>query len=76
MEQQHAQVHAGQPVFHLQTMLRTISFWNSAIPQLIPTGIFDEPTLEAVMIFQREFHPPVTGMVDYGTCLLYTSRCV
>lgn len=57
----------GQSVFHLQTMLRTISFSRSVIPQIIPTGVFDEPTLEAVMIFQREFHPPVTGVVDLGT---------
>lgn len=28
----------GQSIFHLQTMLRTISFRHSVIPQLIPTG--------------------------------------
>ena len=68
MEQKNpAQAVIGQPVFHLQTMLRTISFQYSVIPRLIPTGQFDEPTLEAVMILQREFHPPVTGVVDYGT---------
>ena len=57
----------GQPVYNLQTMLRTISFQHKAIPQLIPTGLFDEPTLEAVMIFQRDFHPPVTGVVNADT---------
>ena len=57
----------GQSIFHLQTMLRTISFRHSVIPQLIPTGVFDEPTLEAVMIFQREFYHPVTGVVNFGT---------
>ena len=58
---------SGQPVLHLQTMLRNISFQYGVIPQVIPTGRFDEPTLEAVMVFQREFHPPVTGVVDAGT---------
>ena len=48
-------------------MLRTISFHHEILPQIIPTGIFDEATLEAVMIFQRDFHPAVTGKVDYGT---------
>ena len=54
----------GRPVLSLQTMLRTISFQYSVIPRLIPDGVFGEDTLEAVMIFQREFFPPVTGRVD------------
>ena len=66
MEQKNQTV-MGQPVFHLQTMLRTISFYDSVIPRINPTGIFDEPTLEAVMILQREFHPPVTGIVNQST---------
>lgn len=57
----------GNPVLSLQTMLRTLSFQYPVLPQLIPSGIFDENTLEAVMIFQREFFPPVTGRVDNGT---------
>ncbi len=55
------------PIFSLQAMLRTISFRQKIIPRIIPTGVFDEATLEAVMVFQREFYPPVTGVVDYGT---------
>ena len=54
----------GNPVLSLQTMLRAISFHHPVIPRLIPSGVFDESTLEAVMIFQREFFPPVTGRVD------------
>jgi peptidoglycan hydrolase-like protein with peptidoglycan-binding domain len=57
----------GNPVLSLQTMLRTISFQYPALPQIIPDGIFGERTLEAVMIFQREFFPPVTGRVDNKT---------
>ena len=55
----------GNPVRSLQSMLRTISFQYPVIPRLIPSGVFDESTLEAVMIFQREFLPPVTGRVDH-----------
>ena len=57
----------GNPVLSLQTMLRTISFQHPVIPRIIPDGIFGEHTLEAVMIFQREFAPPVTGRVDIAT---------
>lgn len=63
----HETLRPGQPVLHLQIMLRTIAFQHSTLPQVIPTGVFDEPTLEAVMTFQRDFHPPVTGVVDTGT---------
>ena len=54
----------GQPVRSLQTMLRTISFAYPFLPRLTPDGIFGERTLEAVMLFQREFFPPVTGRVN------------
>ena len=54
----------GNPVRSLQTILRAISFRHPVVPRLIPSGVFDEATLEAVMIFQREFFPPVTGRVD------------
>lgn len=33
-------------------------------PVLRESGIFDEATLEAVMRFQRDHFPPVTGVVD------------
>ena len=51
----------GQPVRSLQTMLRELSFLYDFLPRLTPDGIFGERTLEAVMLFQREFFPPVTG---------------
>ena len=57
----------GQPVLSLQHMLRRLSFYYDFLPQLIPDGTFGDQTLEAVMLFQREFHPPVTGQVDQGT---------
>ena len=57
----------GQPVRSLQTMLRELSFLYDFLPRLTPDGIFGERTLEAVMLFQREFFPPVTGRVDQAT---------
>ena len=57
----------GQPVRSLQTMLRTISFAYPFLPRLTPDGIFGERTLEAVMLFQREFFPPVTGQENQAT---------
>ena len=57
----------GQPVRSLQTMLRTISFAYPFLPQSHADGIFGERTLEAVMLFQREFFPPVTGQVNQAT---------
>ncbi len=54
----------AQPVRDLQRMLRLISSLDSNIPRLIPDGIFGEETLEAVMVFQRDYHLPVTGIVD------------
>lgn len=57
----------GQPVRSLQTMLRELSFRYDFLPRLTPDGVFGERTLEAVMLFQREFHPPVTGRVNQGT---------
>ena len=57
----------GQPVRSLQTMLRALSFQYPFLPRLTPDGVFGEPTLEAVMLFQREFFPPVTGRVNQAT---------
>lgn len=57
----------GQPVRSLQAMLREISFRYPAVPRLVPDGIFGEVTLEAVMVFQREWKLPVTGVVDNDT---------
>lgn len=57
----------GQPVRSLQTMLRELSFLYDFLPRLTPDGVFGERTLEAVMLFQREFFPPVTGQVNQAT---------
>lgn len=69
----------GNPVLSLQTMLRQISFQYPQIPHVVPDGIFGEQTLEAVMVFQREFLPPVTGQVDKATwnavSALYQAAC-
>jgi len=57
----------GRPIESLQTMLRQLSYGYKALPFLVPDGRFGEETLEAVMIFQREFGLPVTGRVDPDT---------
>ena len=57
----------GSPVRDIQHMLNVLSFTHPAIPRLVEDGVFGERTLEAVMLLQREFFPPVTGRVDQGT---------
>ncbi|MEL4861192.1 peptidoglycan-binding domain-containing protein [Pseudoflavonifractor phocaeensis] len=57
----------GRPVHSLQAMLRELSYHYPKLPRLVSDGIFGEETLEAVMIFQREFQLPVTGKVDNKT---------
>lgn len=57
----------GQPVRGLQYMLRRLAMEYDFLPRLSADGIFGERTLEAVMLFQRELYPPVTGVVDRGT---------
>ena len=51
----------------LQRMLGELSAQFPFLPGLEEDGVFGERTLEAVMLFQRELHPPVTGVVDQGT---------
>lgn len=57
----------GQPVRSLQYMLNQLAIHDPKLIRLTVDGIFGERTLEAVMVFQREYHPPVTGVVDMGT---------
>jgi len=57
----------AQPVRSLQYMLRRLSQVYPFLPPVVADGVFGERTLEAVMLFQRELHPPVTGVVDAGT---------
>ena len=57
----------GQPVRSLQYMLDQLAIHNPKLVRLAVDGIFGERTLEAVMVFQREYHEPVNGVVDLGT---------
>lgn len=57
----------GQSVRDLQEMLVVLSIADPRLPRLIPDGRFGEQTLEAVMVFQRDRHMPVTGVVDMAT---------
>ena len=57
----------GQPVRSLQYMLDQLAIHNPKLVRLAIDGVFGERTLEAVMVFQREYHDPVTGVVDLGT---------
>ena len=57
----------SNPVRSLQYMLRRLSSKYPFLPQLAVDGVFGERTLEAVMLFQREMAPPVTGVVDQRT---------
>ena len=59
----------GSPVRDIQHMLNILSLSHPAIPRLVEDGVFGERTLEAVMVFQRDFALPVTGRVDYETWL-------
>ena len=55
------------PVQSLQHMLNHLARTLQGLPRLAETGEFDEATLEAVMIFQRDFSLPITGIVDQLT---------
>ena len=55
------------PIQSLQHMLNHLARTTPTLLRLAETGVFDERTLEAVMIFQRDFDLPVTGIVDQRT---------
>ena len=57
----------GQPVRSLQYMLDQLAIHDPKLIRLAVDGVFGERTLEAVMVFQREYHEPVNGVVDLGT---------
>ena len=57
----------GQPVRSLQYMLNQLAIHDPKLVRLAVDGVFGERTLEAVMVFQREYHPPVTGVVNLDT---------
>ena len=64
----------AQPVRSLQYMLRQLSRWYDFLPEIGVDGVFGEHTLESVMLFQREFTLPVTGVVDYQTWQMIRSK--
>ena len=55
------------PIRSLQHMLNSLARTITTLPRLAETGTFDEATLEAVMIFQRDYNLPVTGIVNQET---------
>ena len=57
----------GQPVRSLQYMLNQLAIHDPKLVRLAVDGVFGERTLEAVMVFQREYHEPVNGVVDLDT---------
>ena len=59
--------HSGQPVRSLQYMLNQLAIHNSRLVRLAVDGVFGERTLEAVMVFQREYNIPVNGVVNLNT---------
>ncbi|MBR3979302.1 MAG: peptidoglycan-binding protein [Oscillospiraceae bacterium] len=62
-----AESFAEQPIRSLQTMLRVLSEYDSALPTVIPDGIYGPTTMHAVTAFQRQNGLPVTGIVDQRT---------
>ena len=58
---------SGQPVRSLQYMLNQLAIHDPKLVRLAVDGVFGERTLEAVMVFQREYHSPVTGVVNLDT---------
>ncbi|MBQ8175657.1 MAG: peptidoglycan-binding protein [Oscillospiraceae bacterium] len=54
-------------IYEVQDYLRRISRDNENIPLVIPSGVYDERTEEAIRRFQREYDLPVTGKVDRET---------
>ena len=51
----------------LQTMLHTISYYNPAIPRIVPDGIYSAATAAAVRDFQQFYGLRVTGEVNSAT---------
>lgn len=54
-------------IYELQNYLRTISRTDGNIPPIVPTGVYDEKTKEAVRQFQKTYGLPVTGKADRET---------
>ena len=57
----------GSDVRTIQEQLNTIASVYSAIPSLVPDGIYGENTQASVRQFQSIFGLPQTGIVDFAT---------
>ena len=64
----------AQAVRNLQRYLRTLSYFDSRIPELPIDGIFDTATEAGVKAFQEIEGLPVTGRVDPDTFALLYER--
>ena len=56
-------------VYQIQLWLRAIALSGFPIPLIVPDGIYDEKTKEAVRVFQGLSGVAATGGVDYVTWL-------
>lgn len=56
-----------QHIHEIQRYLHTLSYFNDAIPRIIPDGFYGKETAVAVRAFQREYGLPETGAVDRAT---------
>lgn len=54
-------------IYEVQNYLRTISQVNGNIPAIVPSGVYDSSTEEAVRQFQREYGLPPSGKIDLDT---------
>lgn len=57
----------GQPIRSLQTMLRVIAEDDRSYLTVVPDGVYDPSTMNAVSTFQRKQGIPITGIVDQET---------
>jgi len=57
----------GQPIRSLQTMLRTIAQIDPNQISVIPDGVYNSQTVDAVRSFQENNGLPVTGVTDQDT---------
>ena len=54
-------------ILELQQYLYAISMFREDIPQILPSGVYDKETVEAVRAFQKAFGLPQTGEADPDT---------
>ncbi len=57
----------SEHISELQEYLRSIAFFEQKIPMIVPVGIFNHETSDAVKAFQDSYGLPATGNVDYET---------